>query len=158
MGVALGVAHLASGDAFGAPARLPWSIYLWNAYRQPSQIYEILGALIVLGLWRWARNRLPAPGFGIILVVAASAAASIFLEAFRGDSAIVTGGFRAPQLWGLLVLGACLLLIRLWGRGSNSAAPAVAAGEADQAGSGSPADAIDSTNSEPPATGMSRTL
>ena len=36
--VALGVSHLLSGDAFGASADLPWSIYLWNEYRHPSQV------------------------------------------------------------------------------------------------------------------------
>lgn len=45
--VALGMAHFLSGDAFGAPADLPWSIYLWSEYRHPSQAYEALAALAV---------------------------------------------------------------------------------------------------------------
>ncbi|HEX9617520.1 MAG TPA: prolipoprotein diacylglyceryl transferase family protein, partial [Anaerolineales bacterium] len=47
--VATGLANLASGDAFGAPADLPWAIYLWGARRHPSQVYEILSALLMLG-------------------------------------------------------------------------------------------------------------
>jgi phosphatidylglycerol---prolipoprotein diacylglyceryl transferase len=163
MGVALGVAHLASGDAFGAPARLLWSIYLWNADRQPSQIYEILGALIVLGLWNWARNRLPAPGFGFILVVAASAVTSIFLEAFRGDSAILAGGFRATQLWGLLILVACLLVIRRWGYGPNLPSPVGASSSADQVpsatstGTATTEDTVDTVDVESPSSKMPKT-
>jgi phosphatidylglycerol---prolipoprotein diacylglyceryl transferase len=126
MGMALGVAHLASGDAFGAPAHLPWSIYLWSAYRHPSQIYEILAALVVLLIWWLARLRLPAAGFGFLLVVALSAAARIFLEAFRGDSQVLAGGLRAPQVWGLLVLGLCLIAAHIWSRGTSEGARAPA--------------------------------
>jgi phosphatidylglycerol---prolipoprotein diacylglyceryl transferase len=116
MGVALGVAHLAGGDAFGAPARLPWSIFLWSTYRHPSQVYEIVAALAVLGIWRWARDRRPAEGFNLLLVVALSAAARVFLEAFRGDSELLVGGVRTAQVWGLIVLGICLICATLWVR------------------------------------------
>lgn len=116
IGVALGVANLASGDAFGAPAHLPWSIYLWGSYRHPSQMYETLGAVSVLFIWWLARRRLPVAGFGFLLVVALSATARVFLEAFRGDSQILAGGLRAPQVWGLAILGLCLLAVRIWSR------------------------------------------
>jgi len=116
MGVAVAVAHMASGDAFGAAARLPWSVYLWDEYRHPSQVYELIAALGVLGIgWR-ARTRGPFAGFNFLLVVALSAAAHIFLEAFRGDSVVMVGGLRAAQVWGLVVLAACLGTMRYWGR------------------------------------------
>ncbi len=116
MGVAIAVAHAASGDAFGAPAQLPWSVYLWGEYRHPSQIYELIAALGVLGLgWR-LRARCLFPGFSFLLVVALSAAARLFLEAFRGDSLLIAGGWRAAQVEGLLVLAACLGMMGYWGR------------------------------------------
>lgn len=108
LGVAVGVAHLASGDAFGAPAQLPWSIVLWGEARHPSQIYEIVGALAVLAIWRWSRARRPFDGWSFLLVVALSAAMRVFLEAFRGDSWIFAGGLRGAQLVGLAVLALCL--------------------------------------------------
>jgi prolipoprotein diacylglyceryltransferase len=113
MGIALALAHMASGDAFGAPTSVPWRIYLWDDYRHPSQVYELLGALAVLGVWRWQRGRLPAgTGAAMLLVVAASAALRVFLEAFRGDSVVLAGGVRAAQAAGLAVLGATWWLIR----------------------------------------------
>jgi len=116
MGVAVAVAHVASGDAFGAAARLPWSVYLWDEYRHPSQIYELIAALGVLGIgWR-ARARGPFVGFNFLLVVALSAAARVFLEAFRGDSLVMIGGWRAAQVWGLVVLATGLGAMRYWGR------------------------------------------
>ena len=115
MGVAVAVAHVASGDAFGAAARLPWSVYLWDGYRHPSQIYELIAALGVLGIgWR-ARARGPFVGFNFLLVVALSAAARVFLEAFRGDSLVIVCGLRAAQVWGLIVLAACLGAMRYSG-------------------------------------------
>lgn len=122
--LALGVAHLASGDAFGTPASLPWSIFLWEAWRHPSQAYEIAAALVNIAAWRWARDRRPFDGFNLLLVVALAAAARVFVEAFRGDSAIVAGGLRAPQLVGLLVLAACLAALHLRARRALAAAPA----------------------------------
>lgn len=83
--MSLAVAHLFSGSAFGASARLPWSIYLWNEHRHPTQVYEIVAvllegqrgdsmriaggfraglveALFVLGICIWLmRRRSPAP-------------------------------------------------------------------------------------------------
>ncbi len=120
MGVAVAIAHVASGDAFGAAARLPWSVYLWDEYRHPSQIYELIAGLGVLGLWWRARTQGPpaGAGFNFLLVVALSAAARLFLEAFRGDSLVMVGGLRAAQGWGLVVLAACLGTMRYWGQES----------------------------------------
>ena len=112
--VALGVSHLLSGDAFGTPARLPWSIYLWSEYRQPSQIYETLAALgIFFAIYKKPLGQ-AGDGINFLLVVAISSAARIFLEAFRGDSVAWPGGFRAAQVIGLIVLAITLYTMRIW--------------------------------------------
>jgi len=113
--VAVALAHAASGDAFGARAQLPWRIYLWDDYRHPSQVYEMIAALVVLGAWRQARLRASFPGFNILLLVALSAVARVLLEAFRGDSLITVGGLRVAQLWGIAILAICLVLMKSWG-------------------------------------------
>ena len=114
MAVAVALANLSSGDAFGAAARLPWSIYLWDEYRHPSQVYELIAALGVLGVWWRQRGRSSVGGFSFLLVVALSAAARVFLEAFRGDSFVIAGGLRAAQVWGIVVLAACLGMMNRW--------------------------------------------
>jgi len=112
--VTLGVAHIMSGDAFGAPAQLPWSIYLWDDYRHPSQIYETIATLVVFAVaWKRPLDQ-PVDGINFLLVVALSVAARVLLEAFRGDSVIWPGGFRAAQVVGLLVLAAALWLMKAW--------------------------------------------
>jgi prolipoprotein diacylglyceryltransferase len=107
--LALGFSHLASGDAFGAPANLPWAIDLWGTRRHPSQIYEILLAGVVLAVILEVRLRAPFPGFVFLGWVALTAGSRLLLEAFRGDSLIVFGSLRVAQLLSLGLLLAALL-------------------------------------------------
>ncbi len=113
--IAFGVAHFLGGDAFGAPTKLPWAIYLWDDYRHPTQVYETIAALVIFGIAR-RRPFGQHEGVTFLLTVALFAAARIFLEAFRGDSVIWVGGFRAAQVIGLLALVASLWLMKAWAR------------------------------------------
>jgi prolipoprotein diacylglyceryltransferase len=110
----LGIAHLLSGGAFGAPTDFPLAIYLWDDYRYPTQIFETLLALGVLAAA--LKHPLGKPGFGLnfLLFVSLSVASRLFLEAFRGDSLIWLGGFRAAQVVSLFILIFCFWLIREW--------------------------------------------
>jgi len=112
--IALAVSHLLSGDAFGAESDLPWRIFLWNEYRHPSQVYEILAAVGVFLLSWLPRMDHSGQGLNFLLVVALSAGARVFLEAFRGDSVIWPGGFRTAQVAGLFILAVTLWLMRAW--------------------------------------------
>lgn len=110
----LAIAHLMSGDAYGAPTKLPWAIYLWDDYRHPSQIYEIIAALIIfIVIWKRPLGQ-PGAGLNFLLMVALAALAQIFLEAFRGDSVVWAGGLRAAQVIGLVGLAVALRWIRRW--------------------------------------------
>ncbi len=114
LGVAFGISHLASGNAFGAPTNLPWGIDLWGASRHPTQLYEtILAAAILLVFWpglnfiKW-RN----PGEQFITFLILSSAARLITEAFRDDSVLLPGGFRSAQSAAWVILG-----ISLWALG-----------------------------------------
>lgn len=105
------LANLASGDAYGSPASLPWSIELWGEARHPSQLYELI-AVAVIGVIVLKIDRV-VDGVRFGLFVAAYAAARLILEAFRGDS-ILTNGVRMTQVWSLIVVVVTLLLLRRW--------------------------------------------
>lgn len=107
-----GLSHLASGDAFGAPADVPWAIELWGAPRHPSQIYEILLAGLVLVVILELGRKPLFPGCVTLVWVALASVSRLFLEAFRGDSVLVLGGVRAAQLIALGVMLAALLGLR----------------------------------------------
>jgi len=110
--LAFGFSHLASGSAFGMPTNQPWGISLWGAIRQPTQVYEILAAFIILLMVR-PGSRITAGqacGGSFLIFTALTAGARLFLEAFRGDSIILVGGIRVAQ-----VIAWTILAISLWG-------------------------------------------
>lgn len=111
----LGIAHLASGDAFGAPTELPWGIQLWGEVRHPSQVYEIIAAGLIVLAARRLQTQSRSDGVTFLAWTALTASCRLFLEAFRGDSVIVLGSVRAAQLVSLMVL-----LLALWGMRARS--------------------------------------
>lgn len=114
--VSLGLAHLSSGDAFGAPTNIPWAIHLWGADRHPTQVYEILGAALILSYVLWAQRRRWLPGMLALSFVALSAALRLFLEAFHGDSVLIFSGLRQAQLLSLAILLAALVVVHIRAR------------------------------------------
>jgi len=109
LAIGLPLSQLAAGTAFGSPMNLPWGIVLWNATRHPTQIYEFIASTIVFGII-WFRRAAPQPGSDFLFFVALTAAARLFLEAFRGDSTLIPGGIRLAQVIAWVVLAAALFL------------------------------------------------
>jgi len=110
----VGLAHILSGDAYGAPTNVPWAIRLWNEYRHPSQFYETFSALMIFLV---VRERFPKPegaGLNFLLTIALSSASIVFLESFRGDSVFWPAGFREAQVIALVILGLSFYWIRKW--------------------------------------------
>lgn len=100
--VGIGFSHFASGKAYGMPASLPWSIELWGAKRHPSQIYEIIAGLIVVGFIWQQYGRLTVPGTLFLKFIMLTSLWVLFLEGFRGDSQIFAGGIRTVQVIALI--------------------------------------------------------
>jgi len=113
--IAVGVANILSGNAYGSPTHLPWAIPLWGEYRHPTQVYETVAAMAIFILWKTTSTESPGSGLGFLQVVAFSASARIFLEAFREDSSIWPGGFREAQVIGLIILAVTIYLTKTWG-------------------------------------------
>ncbi|MGW8250695.1 MAG: prolipoprotein diacylglyceryl transferase [Anaerolineales bacterium] len=122
MAVSIGLAHIASGNAFGVPTTLPIGIQLWGAKRHPTQIYESMVAIALLWLFWPARLRYQSwrPGSYFFAFVACSAAMRLFLETFRADSLLTQNGLRTVQLAAWVALA-----VSLWalGRINRSADP-----------------------------------
>ncbi|OGO32017.1 MAG: hypothetical protein A2Z16_16830 [Chloroflexi bacterium RBG_16_54_18] len=111
--IAVPLSHLASGEAYGKPASIPWGIYLWGMQRHPTQIYGALAGILVLVLLWPARQSFDQkqPGEYFFLFMSLTAASALFLEFFRGDSLLILGGIRSKQVaaWGILV--SCLWIL-----------------------------------------------
>jgi phosphatidylglycerol:prolipoprotein diacylglycerol transferase len=121
MAAALGLAHIASGDAFGIPTSLPVGVQLWGSKRHPTQIYETLAAIAILWTyWPGHRRFLTwKPGSYFFAFTASSASVRLFLEAFRADSMLTQTGLRSAQLVAWAILSVSLLALSWISRGSR---------------------------------------
>jgi phosphatidylglycerol:prolipoprotein diacylglycerol transferase len=116
MMIAFGLSNLASGGAFGAETTQPWGIELWGVSRHPTQIYILLAGGLILGVI-WPRTgdsntSQRVAGETFIGFLALCAGAWLFIEAFRGDSAVLPNGIRISQ-----ILAWMILAVSLWGLG-----------------------------------------
>lgn len=101
------------GRNFGEPATLPWAVPMWGELRHPAQLYEMAALLVILGLLLWRGGRRPYAGHAFALWVVLYAGSRLFLEAFRADAALITGGLRSVQIVALgVTLGAVWYLYR----------------------------------------------
>jgi prolipoprotein diacylglyceryltransferase len=120
-GIALGLSHLASGDAFGTPSSIPWAIELWGETRHPTQVYEILLALLVFfAIWR-LKSWEAFPGFTFLSWLAMATGSRLFLESFRGDSVIIFDTVRSAQVASLVVLVGALVGMHFAGKQQDGA-------------------------------------
>ena len=109
------LANLANGNAYGLPAELPWSIYLWNANRHPVQIYALILTAILFIWWLAKTHLVKQNGFfhsGVLfsIVLAGLAFITLFTQAFVADKQIILG-FDQTQWLGLIVLVGSLAAI-----------------------------------------------
>lgn len=112
MAVAVGLSNLASGDSFGMPTELPWAIELWGAKRHPTQIYESIMAILILGFFwlrGWTTSRVAGESFWLFLSL--SAGAHLLVEGLRGDSNVLPNGFRLAQIAAWLILAISLWML-----------------------------------------------
>ena len=107
--IGLALAHLAAGTAFGSPTTLPWGMELWNATRHPSQLYELLASLLIFSLL-WFNKAELHPGLLFLNFASLTAGSRLFLEAFRGDSALIFGGLRLAQIIAWILLAFALMI------------------------------------------------
>lgn len=109
LAIGVGLSHLAADTAYGKLTDLPWAIDMRGGARHASPLYETFAALLTLVLV-WFKKPDAQPGTLFLTFAALTAAARLFLEAFRGDSGFIPGGFRVAQLvaWG--ALAACFLI------------------------------------------------
>jgi prolipoprotein diacylglyceryltransferase len=87
-----------------------WGIDLWNATRHPTQIYETVASLLVFG-WVWLQKQNPLSGIHFLAYAALTAAAQLFIQAFRGDSTLILNGLRQGQVIAWVSLAVIFVLL-----------------------------------------------
>lgn len=111
----IGLSNLASGNAYGNPTALPWSIELGGTSRHPTQVYDILAALLITAVLtqrrkifeRWIPE---TPGLHFLVFLALASASQLIIEAFRAGSEPILGQFRLVQVIAWIALALSLWL------------------------------------------------
>lgn len=103
--------NLLTGDAYGVPAPgLPWGIFLWGEWRQPTQLYE-LAAYLAIFWFLWFRAPRPFDGARFLMAAALLAGVRVLLEPLRGDSVAWVAGLRSAQVIAFVVMTLALILL-----------------------------------------------
>lgn len=106
--IALHLANFASGDAFGTPAAIPWTVNLWGEARHPVQIYELLAALLIAAALLPKKSSPDISGAYFWTFIALTALARLFFEYFRGDAVTLLWNIRLSQCVAWFVLALAL--------------------------------------------------
>lgn len=96
--------QFSSGNFYGKPSTLPWSIQLWGTNRHPLQIYYMVGLLpVILLTLKALRNN---GGQSLLFIETTSYLSLVFviLDFFNGDPNNLISGFNKIQLGALLIL------------------------------------------------------
>ena len=112
LSIGIGLSHLAAGTAFGMETDVAWGIDLWNATRHPTQIYETAASLLIFGLV-WFQRQNPRPGILFLTYATFTAAAQLFIQAYRGDNTLIFNGLRQGQVIAWVVLAVTFILFEV---------------------------------------------
>ena len=120
LGTAVGrVGCFFSGCCVGTPTALPWA----HDGRHPAQLYESLGALMVLGLVLVAHRRRRVPGEAFLAFGVGYGVLRFGLEFVRANHVPAAGGLTLHQWIALAAVATCAALFvvrrRLYGAASS---------------------------------------
>lgn len=105
------LAQFSSGNLFGKPSNLPWSIQLWGTTRHPLQLYYVLGLIpIILVMIKELKTR-HNPGLLFIKSITFLSFLVLFLDYFNGDPKNIVGSFNIIQLVAWAILLVCIGII-----------------------------------------------
>jgi len=104
-------AQFSSGNLFGKPSDLPWSIQLWGTTRHPLQLYYVFGLIpIILVMVKELKTR-DNPGLFFVKSIALLSFLVVFLDYFNGDPKNMVGNFNVIQLAAWVSLLICIGII-----------------------------------------------
>jgi phosphatidylglycerol:prolipoprotein diacylglycerol transferase len=98
-----------SGELYGPPTDLPWAVEFPDSLVpvHPSQLYEVLAAVIILPFaWKWAKNP-RYPGYAFLRTMFAHSVVRFFLDFIRQHSELY-GPFVLSQI---IALGICVVTL-----------------------------------------------
>lgn len=105
------LADFLGGPGFGTITTLPWGIDSFGIRRHPVQLYEIVVAALALLAWWLFAQRQSFAGQLFLITTAVYASGRLFVDAFRANTWITSGGWHGLQILCLLAALAALFLL-----------------------------------------------
>jgi len=95
------VGQFLTGDAYGVPGNVPWTVDLWGAERHPVQVYVAIALLVGLLslLWWWRQYARPGQTFWRALLI--YGLVELFFTTFRSNPDTWMLGIREVQVYSL---------------------------------------------------------
>lgn len=117
LGLAIGrIGCLMSGCCFGKACALPWAIHFPHSHQtyplgvHPTQLYESLSLLLLIGLILWLEKSMPRPGRSAATLLMGYGVIRFTVECFRGDVVYWVGHLlTASQVFSLLAFAVGLV-------------------------------------------------
>jgi phosphatidylglycerol---prolipoprotein diacylglyceryl transferase len=107
------LADFLGGPGFGTFTNAPWGIENFGIRRHPVQLYEIGVAIAALLAWWLMLDRRAFEGQLFLVTMAVYCFGRLFVDAFRANTWILSGGWHGLQILCLLgTLAAVFLLLR----------------------------------------------
>jgi len=104
-------AQFSSGNLFGKPSDLPWSIQLWGTTRHPLQLYYVFGLIPIILVMVKALKTRQNPGLFFVKSIALLSFLVVFLDYFNGDPKNMVGNFNVIQMAAWVSLLICIGII-----------------------------------------------
>lgn len=111
--ISVSLADFLAGPGYGTETTVFWGINQFGIRRHPVQLYEIFFALSALATWWMVTRRQVENGRPFLMATAVYSAGRLFVDAFRANAWITTGGWHSLQI---VALGVLLVALFLLGR------------------------------------------
>ena len=114
------LADFFGGPGFGTATKMPWGISQFDIRRHAVQLYELGVGLLALLVWWLLRERRDFEGQLFLASTAVYCFGRLFLDAFRANAWLSSGGWHSLQILCLLATLTCLVLLAHGARRFNS--------------------------------------
>jgi len=112
--IIVSLADFFGGPGYGIESHLPWALDVFGIRRHPVQIYEIIIGIAALLAWIAFFKKRTFNGQLFLITLAIYSGGRLFIDAYRANTWLTSGGFHILQVFSLVVLLTALYFL---GRG-----------------------------------------
>lgn len=109
--IIISLADFLGGPGYGEETDVFWGILLFGVRRHPVQIYEIVIGLLALLVWWRNLGHRTFDGQLFLIGTAVYSGGRLLVDPYRANAWLTSSGYHILQIFSLLILLACLLIL-----------------------------------------------